>query len=85
MPVVERLIEQLPSLREYFQQVLPAKRPRELCTDRVIQIRAHLSTADVELDLLFLQAVLPMLNKFEKLLQQDSLMIHKYITKYAVA
>ena len=46
-------------------------------SDRVIQIRASLQSEEAELDLLFLKAVLPVLEKFEKIFQQDKVMIHK--------
>lgn len=76
LPVVNRVLEQLPALKKYFLDVLPQQKPDELRNERVVELRASLREIALELDLCFLQAILPTLDQFEKAYQRDEPQIH---------
>jgi hypothetical protein len=80
LPVVQRLQEQLPALKEYFFNVLPSSRPDDLKTERVQCIRRLLQDETTTLHLNFLASTLPILDKFEKLYQQNEVRIHSMYT-----
>ena len=76
LPVVERVIEQLPALRCYFTDVAPKERPDDLKISRNCALKAMVSDKSIELDLLFLQNVLPSINSIEKVFQSSAPLIH---------
>lgn len=73
------MIEQLPALKKYFFILCSKKktRPSELRNERVDQIQSLLKSVRLELDLHFLQAVLSHLNRFERLYQTKTVLIHQ--------
>jgi hypothetical protein len=76
--VVDRLLEQLPALNHYFLETLPTENPLEYRNnERVASIKAALRDPVLRIELHFLKNVLPLLNKFEKLYQRESVLIHK--------
>ena len=74
--MVERVIEQLPALRHYFAEVLPKERPHDLKVKRNSELQKSIAEKSSKLDLLFLQNVLPTVNRFEMMYQGSKPLIH---------
>lgn len=75
VPVLDRLVPQLPALTSYFQQQATlSQNSREPTLDRAQSIRDNLLDKSVICDLYFLQAALRDLQEFELLFQRVSIL-----------
>lgn len=81
LPVVVRLLEQLPALRNYFLQKLPLEKKVDMTNPRVARIRSALQDPLLEIELNFLKAVLAITDKFEKYFQKSTSEIDKLVNK----